>query len=197
MSTHGAERATFDALIQKATDPTVGHRKIDLRSGDIAPTGRNLDFAIEGPGFFAIQTPAGTRYTRNGSFERRADGTLTTTGAPVLGQDEPIRLGVGGVTVDPDGTVRTDNAVAGRLKIVDAAPGAALACEGGSRFRIDKVIPVAAPSVRNGALEQSNVSIVDGLAHLTALLRSFEALQRGLRSLSDIDEKAITALGRR
>lgn len=198
-STHGAERPTFDALVQKATDPTVGTRKIDLHAGEIAPTGRDLDFAIEESGFFAVQTLAGTRYTRNGAFERRADGTLTTAdGLPVLGQDGPIRLGTGPITVEADGTVRTDATVAGRLQVVTAAPGASMTREGAARFQIDTVAAVDRPSVRNGALEHSNVSIVDALAQLTALSRSFDALQRGLVSLmSEVDGRAITELARR
>jgi flagellar basal body rod protein FlgG len=177
----------------------MGVRKIDLSSGEITRTGRDLDFAIEGPGFFAIETPQGTRYTRNGSFERRADGTLTTNdGAPVLGEGGPIKLNAAGaITLDSDGTVRTGTTVAGKVQIVDAAQGADLARESASRFKIESVDPVQYPSVRNQALEHSNVSIVDGMAQLTALSRSFDALQRGLVSLlSEVDGKAISELGR-
>jgi flagellar basal body rod protein FlgG len=198
-STFGSSRSTFDTLVQKATDPTMGVRKIDLSSGEITRTGRDLDFAIEGPGFFAIDTPQGTRYTRNGSFERRADGTLTTNdGAPVLGDGGPIKLNASGaITLDSDGTVRTGTTVAGKVQIVDASQGADMARESASRFRIESVDPVQYPSIRNQALEHSNVSIVDGMAQLTALSRSFDALQRGLVSLlSEVDGKAISELGR-
>jgi flagellar basal body rod protein FlgG len=197
-STFGSSRSTFDSLIQKATDPTMGVRKIDFSSGEVTRTGRDLDFAVQGPGFFVLDTPAGPRYTRNGAFERRADGTLTTNdGAPVQGQGGPIKLGVGAITVDADGTVRAGDTVAGKLQIVEAAPGSDLARESASRFRIEDVTAVDAPSVRNQALEHSNVSIVDGMAQLTALSRSFDALQRGLVSLmSEVDGKAISELGR-
>jgi flagellar basal-body rod protein FlgF len=199
-STYGSDRPTFDALLQKATDPAPGELKVNLARGEMTPTGRDLDFAIEGNGFFAIQTPSGVRYTQNGSFERRSDGTLSTTdGLPVLGQDgKPIQLADGPVSVDPDGTIRTGAAVAGQLRIVDAAPDAQVVREGAARFRIDDVTPVAAPSVRNHALERSNVSVVEALSHMTAASRSFEALQRGLVSLmTDVDGRAITELGRR
>ena len=67
-----------------------------------------------------------------------------------------------------------------------------------SAFRIDNVNPVAAPSVKNQALERSNVSVVDAMSHITAVSRNFEALQRGLVSLmTDVDGRAITELGRR
>jgi flagellar basal body rod protein FlgG len=198
-STHGSERSTFDVVLQKATDPTTGDQKIDLRSGEISPTGRDLDFAIDGPGFFVINTPSGPRYTRNGNFERRADGTLTTIdGIEVEGQGGPIRLATGPVTVDPDGTVRAGETAAGRLQIVNLAPGSAIAREGAARFRIATVTPVDKPTVRGSALEHSNVSVVESLAHLTALTRGFDSLQRGLVSLmSEVDGKAIAELGRR
>ncbi len=199
-STYGADRPTFDALLQKATDPAPGELKVDLTHGEMSPTGRDLDFAIEGSGFFAIQTPAGVRYTQNGSFERLADGTLATTdGFPVLGQDgKPIKLGDGDITVDPDGTIRTGAVVAGQLKVVDAAADTPIVREGAARFRIDEVTPVTSPSVKNRALERSNVSVVEALSHMTAASRSFEALQRGLVSLmTEVDGRAISELGRR
>jgi flagellar basal body rod protein FlgG len=198
-STYGADRLTFDTVMRKATDPAIGEQKIDFTQGEISPTGRELDFAIEGNGFFAVQTPAGVRYTQNGSFERLADGSLATTdGLQVLGQDGPIQLAEGPISVDPDGTVRSGTTVAGQLRVVEPGPGASIVREGAARFRIDMVSPVATPSVRNHSLERSNVSVVDAMSHMTAVARSFEALQRGLVSLmTEVDGRAITELGRR
>src|SRR5262249_29318006 len=142
--------------------------------------------------------PAGTRYTRNGSFSRRADGVLTASdGSPVMGQGGQISLGIGPISADADGTIRTGATVAGKLRIVDSAEESNVTRESSSRFRIDDTEDVKIPAVRNGALEQSNVSVVDGLAQLTALSRSFDALQRGLVSLlSEVDGRAISELGR-
>jgi len=199
-STYGADRPTFDALLMKATDPAPGELKIDFARGEMAPTGRDLDFAIDGVGFFAIQTPAGVRYTQNGSFERRADGTLTTTdGLSVLGADgNPLKLADGTVSVDPDGTVRAGSVAAGQIRVVQPAADTRIVREGAARFRIDDVTPVTTPSVRNHSLERSNVSVVEALSHMTAASRSFEALQRGLVSLmTDVDGRAISELGRR
>jgi flagellar basal body rod protein FlgG len=200
MSTYGSDRPTFDSVLQKATDPSVGQQRIDFADGEITPTGRDLDFAIERNGFFAVQGPAGVRYTQNGSFERRADGTLMTTdGWTVLGDDGPLQLPPeGAVTVDADGTVRAGDTVAGKLRIVEPAADATIVREGAARFRIDNVSPVQNPSVRNHALERSNVSLVNAVSQMTALTRSFEALQRGLVSLmNEVDGRAISELGRR
>ena len=198
-STYGSERATFDRVLQKATDPTLGVSKIDMRSGDISASGRDLDFAIEKNGFFEIETPNGTRYTRNGSFDRRSDGTLVTgDDMPVLGENGAIQLGNGQILVETDGTILVDGKAAGKLNIVDAEPGASISREGSSRFRIDNVTPLAEPRVRNKAMEHSNVSVVEAVAQLVSLSRGFDALQRGLVSLmSEVDGRAISELGRR
>ena len=87
-----SERDEFALALESAVDVAMSGKKIDFRPGIIATTGRDLDVAIDGSGFFAIQTAAGERYTRNGSFSRRADGTLTTSsGDPVLGEHPGLR----------------------------------------------------------------------------------------------------------
>ena len=63
-----ADRPHFSNVLQSAIDVTSGTRRLDLRPGTMASTGRDLDMAVEGPGFFVIDTPAGPRYTRNGHF---------------------------------------------------------------------------------------------------------------------------------
>jgi len=78
VTTIAAERADFSRALQSAVDVTPGPGRLDMRSGMITPTGRELDFALEGGGFFTVETPQGVRYTRNGQFDRRADGTLVT-----------------------------------------------------------------------------------------------------------------------
>lgn len=196
-----AARQQFGAALQSAIDVVGDRAEVDLRPGVQARTGRTLDVAVEGEGFFEIETPAGPRYTRNGRFDRRADGMLATAeGEAVLGQSGPISLGTGPVDVDTDGTVRHAGAVAGVLKVVAFPKGAALARETALRFRNDGAPPAAMerPAVRSGALEQSNVSIVDRIAEMTTASRTFEALQRALSILmNDVDSRAITELGRK
>jgi flagellar basal body rod protein FlgG len=200
-ATSEATRQQFGAELQSAIDVVSGRSELDLRPGTQAPTGRNLDLAVEGTGFFEIETTSGPRYTRNGRFSRRDDGVLATPdGEAVMGESGPIALGAGAVEVDTDGTVRHAGAVAGRLKLVEFQKGAALTRETALRVRNDGDTPtdVEQPVIRAGALEQSNVSIVDRLAELTTASRNFEALQRALSVLmNDVDSRAITELGRR
>ena len=194
------DRNAFRLALDSAVDVTDGERRVDHRSGSLATTGRDLDLAIDGQGFFVISTPNGPRYTRNGSLTRRSDGLLTTAeGEPVLGENGEIKLGPGKITVDQDGTIRTGAAVAGRLRMVEFDE-ASIDRESGARFR---ALPGATPrpasgKVIGGALEQANVSVVDRMVALTEIKRSFESLQRGATVLmNDIDGRAITELGRR
>jgi flagellar basal-body rod protein FlgG len=167
-------------------------------------TNRNLDFALQGHGFFAISTPAGTRYTRNGSFSRTAEGTLITAdGMEVQGADgKPIQLtNQGGeISIESDGTIRAGDQIARQLKVVDFDDYSTLTREDNGRLKSGIASRAASPNtqVLGGTLEQSNVSIVERMAHLTEVNRSFEALQRGVSVLmNDIDSRAISELGRR
>jgi len=196
-----AGRPTFDAALQSAVDVTPGPTRLDFRSGALATTGGSLDLAIEGNGFFVVDTPAGERYTRNGRLTRGADGVLTTPeGFAIQGDSGSISVGKGEVVVDSDGTVRHDGAVVGKVKVVEFDEHAKLVREESLAFRNDGSAPqdVDKPSIKAGALEQSNVSVVERMAELTTVARSFEALQRALSLLAnDVDSRAITELGRR
>jgi flagellar basal body rod protein FlgG len=201
VATSEAKRQQFGVELQSAIDVMGGRAELDLRPGVQAPTGRNLDLAVDGTGFFEIETTAGPRYTRNGRFNRRADGVLATAdGEAVLGQSGPITIGPGAVEVDADGTVRQAGASVGTLKLVEFARGARLTRETALRVRNEGAAPAAVerPVIRAGALEQSNVSIVERLAELTSASRTFEALQRALSVLmNDVDSRAISELGRK
>lgn len=201
-ATVAQERDAFEGALMAAIDVVAGTRRVDFRNGTVVTTGRDLDFAIEGRGFFVVDTPAGSRYTRNGHFLRLSDGTLgTNDGFAVDGESGPIRLTSGPITVSEDGTVRAGAAVAGKLKIVDFDDYEQLSREGATRFRAsDAAVPKdnEETAIKSGALEQSNVSVVERIAQLTEVSRSFEALQRGIAILTnDLDTHAINALGRR
>lgn len=200
--TLAVERPSFGAVLDSAVDTVSSAPSVDFRPGVILRTGRDLDVALDGNGFFVVQTPAGPRYTRNGAFTRSGDGTLVTTdNMPVLGQNGPIKVGDGSLTVQTDGTIAVNRAAVGRLQVVDFADYTNFAREDGGRFRPPAGVtplPQSGTSVRNGALEQSNVSVTQRMANLIDVSRNFEALQRGITMMSnDIDARAISELGRR
>ena len=197
-----AERPSFGALLDSAIDVVSGQTKTDFRPGMIVQTGRDLDAAIEGDGFFVIETPQGTRYTRGGAFTRGIDGVLMTQdGAKVMGDGGEITLPQGRITIGEDGTIRVGAAVAGVLRVVTFdRPENELLRETGARFRAaDSASPYDADvSVVAGALEQSNVSAVERMAQLTELSRAFEGLQKGVGTvLNELDSRAIMELGRK
>jgi flagellar basal-body rod protein FlgF len=124
-----ANRPQFDSVLQTAIDVAPGGRRLNVAAGPMNTTGRDLDFAIEGSGFFVVETPGGTRYTRNGAFTVSETGALVTAdGASVVGDSGPISLGPGKVTVERDGTLRAGGVVAGKLSTIPGSCGASLVC---------------------------------------------------------------------
>lgn len=201
-STSEANRPRFGQELQSAIDVVGQASELDVSPGHSASTGRPLDLAIEGDGFFVIGTSAGERYTRNGRLERNGAGQLATPdGEPLLGDKGlPIPIGTGVVGIDADGTVRHDGAVAGKVRVVTFADPTRLVRESALRLRNDGPPPtvLGAPSIAAGTLEQSNVSLVERLAELTETSRNFQTLQRALSVLmNEVDNRAITELGRR
>ena len=200
-TTRFAAERDFSALLESAVDVSSGGTRTSWQKGTIANTGRNLDAAIDGDGLFAVQTQFGIRFTRSGNFTRRPDGVLASVeGEPVLDkQNRPIKLGNGAVSIDSDGTVRAGDVPAGKIHLWKVNEHD-LVREGGAQFRL---APGVKPADSNAilvpnALEQANVSLVDRMAMLTEVTRSFEALQKGVSVLmNDLDGRAIQELGKR
>jgi flagellar basal body rod protein FlgG len=197
-----ASRPAFNDALQSAIDVTAGGRKLDMTSGQVEPTGRDLDAAIEGDGFFTVSTPRGVRYTRNGHFSRDTEGYLSLPdGARLLNEDgEPIQLGAGKVSIDDKGRVTTGGVVAGQLAVVKfPAPGKLLHDSGATVNPAGQTPePAEEAVVRQGSLEQSNVAVVQRISEITDVSRAFEALQKSLGvMMNDVYGQAIQQLGRR
>ena len=157
--------------------------RLDLRQGNLAATGNSLDLAIEGPGFFAAQTNAGTLYTRNGSFRVSAAGQLVTAaGDPLLGEAGPISVPAGALSVSSDGTVSVNGAVVGKLRLVEFPNGSAVEPAGGAYYSgAAKEAKLAiASSVQQGMLEGSNINPVNAMVGLISAQRQAEMVQRAM-----------------
>jgi flagellar basal body rod protein FlgG len=196
-----APREAFGDVLQTAIDTTAGGTRLDMTEGAIAPTGRALDVAIDGNGFFVISTDAGPRYTRNGHFTINAERQLVTDdGSLVEGAEGAISIGEGDVRIDGDGSVWAGTTKAGRISVVGFADPGSLQHERGARLHAgaQAATPVETPVIRAGSLEQSNVLVADRLAQLTNVSRGFEAMQKAMSVLmNDVDGRAIEHLGRR
>ncbi|MGA7524142.1 MAG: flagellar hook basal-body protein [Acidobacteriaceae bacterium] len=179
----------------------LGGTELDLGQGALTPTGNPLDLAIEGTGFFAIRTPQGVRYTRDGQFQRAQDGTLTTqAGEPVLdAKGQPIRTPAGPIAVGADGAVSVNGAVAGKIALFSFASGASLTAEGADRYApVAGAKPAAGTgTISQGALEASNQNVIEGSLQLVLMQRQAEMMQKAVSMFSnDLDKTASEDLPR-
>lgn len=170
--------------------------KVNIQ-GALAATEQPTDLALSSPGFFAIRTPDGERYTRNGRFQLSAGGILQTAdGNPVLGEKGPIGPLSTNFSVKTDGTVVDNGQVIDRLRVVDI-PATALQRAGQSLYSAAQAAQAAATvQVRQGYTESSNVDIAGQMVHMVAVMRSYEANQKVLQTEDVAQEKAVNEVGR-
>lgn len=154
-------------------------RMVDLRPGVLSATNGQFDLAIEGDGFFLVQTPQGPRLTRAGAYTPNADGELVDMSGNQLLDDgqAPIAIpdGTRHVGVGPDGTVSADDQPIGRIGVYAAPEPSALLHQEGTLFDPgDNLEPLDDPRVRQGFLEESNVNPVTEISRMIEVQRSYE-----------------------
>ena len=191
----------LSVLNQDANDYGVlSGTQLDTSQGSLVPTGNNLDVAMEGPGYFAVQTSAGPAYTRGGNFRVSPQGQLiTAAGDPVLGENGPITIVGDPVSISPDGTISTNGAISGRLKLVEFPPTTQMQSAGGTYYTAPKGSAVVAQSsqVRQGMLESSNVNPVTSVVEMITAQREVESMRRVLTMFStEMDKAAVQDLPR-
>jgi flagellar basal-body rod protein FlgF len=174
---------------------------IDLSPGPLRYTGNELDMALETPGFFKVQTPKGTRYTRDGSFTLNAEKVLVTqNGDPVLGKNGPIVINGNNVTVEPDGTVVAGNEPVDTLDLVDFREPRLLRKEGSSCYAFEGeengiVVPESI-NVQNGYIERSNVNPTAEMVKMVESLRVYESAQKAIQCMDEMNDKMVNQVGR-
>jgi len=168
-------------------------------TGMMKNTGNDFDVAIEGKGFFTVQTPQGIRYTRNGTFVKDAKGDLVTQdGYPVLGQKGPIRIQGSKMVVSDDGSVLVDNTEVGKLNVVEFANEKQLVKEGNSLFVAppDQQTNPATGGVRQGFLEMSNVNVISEMVNLITNYRTYEINGKVVQAHDQLIDKAVNEVGK-
>jgi flagellar basal-body rod protein FlgF len=160
-----------------------------------------LDVAINGSGFFSIQTPDGVQYTRQGNFTLDSEGVLITPdGYPVLGEGGEITLEEGTVEIDGQGGVYVDGDEVGRLQISDFTNPETLTKAGNGRFvGSDAAIMGERPensTVSQGYLETANVNPVRAMTEMIETSRAFEAYQKVIQSADEATSKSINDVGK-
>jgi flagellar basal-body rod protein FlgF len=197
---HGSDQAvSYVQVTQSLTD---------FAQGSLIKTDSPLDVALEGEGFFVVDTPLGTRYTRNGNFHLDGLGQLVDKGGNIImtRSEEPILLpfDTKQITIGQDGSVfggtELDSESLGRIKIVDFNNRQALTKEGVGLYKISdssiKEILVDDVKVLQGFIETSNANVIHEMTQMIETVRQLEAYQKIIQSIDEVDDQSINNLGR-
>jgi flagellar basal-body rod protein FlgF len=164
---------------------------LNFAPAPLLETGSNLDFAIEGEGFFVVSTKDGPMYTRNGKFTINQDKKLVTAeGFPVLGKGGEINIDGKEINVENDGSVFVDKSFVDVIKVVDFEDKKYIRNYGKNLFINTNVanaeITPENSTIRQGYQEGSNVDIMREMIELIHTVRAYEAYKKVDESLNDI-----------
>lgn len=175
----------------------------DMRQGDFKKTNGNLNFAIQGKGFFAVETEAGNRYSRDGNFTINNDSELVTqSGNPILDVNgERIQLIFGeDFNVDQNGVIHFNNGLRGaQISIVNFEDSRELIQQGDNLYQLAEESngPIDSDAVLlQGYLENSNVKIVEEMVKMIKTTRHYESNQKVITSLDESLSKVINEVGK-
>jgi flagellar basal-body rod protein FlgF len=202
-----AERPVFATHLARAGTERIAYSIDratwrDTRTGPVSTTGNPLDIALRGEGYFVLETRGGERYTRAGRFTLDPTGRLADSdGNAVLGAGgTPIAFGPADtrIEIQGDGTVRSENGVIGRLRIVRFADPQRLRAEGERLYAADEPPEdIPRPQLVQGAVEGSNVSPITEITRLTQDVRDFQFATQFAEREGDRQQNAIDRILRR
>ena len=163
----------------------LGGDRLSMAQGALQQTGNALDLAIEGEGFFQVQTANGIRYTRDGGFHRSRSGQLVTAAdEPVLSAaGQPIQVPPGEVAVGADGALSVAGGVVATVGVFSFPAGAQLTPEGANRYVAPEGIAPALSknaAIHQGAIEAANQDAIQGSLDLIVMQRQAEMMQKAL-----------------
>ncbi|HCE70473.1 flagellar hook-basal body complex protein [Ruegeria pomeroyi] len=174
-------------------------RNTSQEQGVLTQTGGDFDLAIDGEGFFMLETPGGERLTRAGSFTPNAQGDLVNpdgyrlidaNGAPIF-----VPPDIDGVRIGPDGTISGAGRLLGQIGLFKPVDPHGLIREGGVFFRADDgTEPIEGASIMQGFLEGSNVNAIDQVARLVEVQRAYELGQSFLQAEDERIRNAVNSL---
>ena len=201
--------SSFQSALQNAQNPSRGasvqpasvssqNPAFDWSPGRLKLTGESLDVAIQGPGFFQIQTPSGTSLTRDGHFQLDSSNRLVTSqGHLVLGENGPLSFASRDVKIKSDGTITANGQNAGRLKLVMPERLNQLKSEDGTYFTTGgaKLVRASNASLAPAYLEESNVDLPREMVGMIQNQRMSDMLSRAVQAQDESYGKAIQELG--
>jgi flagellar basal-body rod protein FlgF len=192
------EASEVSATMYSDAIPLTTHT--DYSRGPIQRTGNPLDVAIDGDGFFSVQTDQGVRYTRNGAFTINPDGNLSThDGDSILGEGGEIAIDGADVRFDGSGNVIVDGVVTDKLRIVKITEPTALKKIGKTLFQLDESKgseeSLEYGGVQQGFLEGSNVNAVKVMTELIEVQRGYESYQKMIQTMGEMASRVISGVG--
>lgn len=204
---HGSFESHFDselhdAVYRQSFGASAQQIVSDFAPGAMEHTGRSLDVALQGDGFFVIETAQGQLYTRNGAFTLDDSGRLVTAdGQPVVGVNGPItapsEITASQIEIALDGTVRAGDIPLGQLKVVRFEQPQKLQRVGVTVFAAPEGVEPqeSTARVQQGSREKSNVSPVQELVLMIAAQRRHEAAQRSMSQINEAVQRHIDLRG--
>lgn len=189
---------------------TVASEQIDMSQGVLESTENPLDFAIKGKGFFVVDDGSGQKLTRDGRMHINADGYLVDgQGAQVMGDSGPVYLpqymkgaGKNGeqaeINVATDGTIRLNNKIFDKLKIVSVKDTSALERKGSNYFSVaeSEITDDSSSRVMQGYYEAGNVDPLHEMVDMMRTTKMFEAQQRSIKTTDEVLNRVTTNLGK-
>jgi flagellar basal-body rod protein FlgF len=212
MSTPGFKRDTtmFEEYVSQAkpSEDEKGQQKVsfvwnagtarDLSGGRIEQTNAPYDFAINGKGYFVVQTTNGPRYTRDGHFTLDGSGRLVTEeGDEVQGDGGSLTITPqdGNVYVAQDGTITGAQGQLGKLQVVQFDDETQLTKEGGTLYSTAQTPqPAASASIKQGAIESSNVEPIKEMSQMIEVMRAYQAVSNIMQSHDNLKRSAVDKL---
>jgi flagellar basal body rod protein FlgG len=200
-----ADRELF--TLAHADLPLIEKQWTDFSQGTLTPTGNPLDLGLEGPGFFALNSSDnGVVYTRSGNFEVNGANQLAASqdGHTLRNVRDPQRKPIvvdptRSIDIDRSGVVRQNGQELGQLEVVGFPDPAGLLSKLGGSYFAQSGQGAATPAkaiVRQGAIEQSNVSPADASVRLVGVMRQFEMLQRALALGAEMTRRTFDEVAR-
>jgi len=175
---------------------------LDFSQGSTVETGRPLDVALYGKGFFVIETPQGPLYTRNGIFLTNQNGQIVDSqGRIVSGEAGPITIpnnvGISQLNISSDGNISADGTAIGKFRLVDFPDDESkLAPAGENCYRMPDatIVPVPAGNivVKQGYQEASNVKLIDELVDMVMVARLYEANMKSLTAQQEASDSIMS-----
>ncbi len=183
----GSYNGIYSKTVQVNTDFSQGFLKF---------TGNPLDVALDGPGFIAVETPQGTRYTRHGSLKLNNDGELVSTDGFKIRGKGLKDLGEGDISIDNEGNVFVDGKKEGTIDIVEFANQHILRKEGHnlmvSKVQGDFEQKPENTMIKQGHLEQPNMQVVKEMVKMIEVNRLYETYQKNIISVDESTRKLLT-----